>query len=254
MDLFNLQGKTALVLGGSSGIGKTIAEALCEYGASVAIASNDLVALEQTKKDFKTKFGVDILVEYFDATSCESINNLKLNIEKHFKGALNIIVHSVGIVERKNISDLSLDSLNKIININSTSAFLATKLFHPLLKESDFGRIIFISSYFGSHFSEGRAAYSMSKSAMNALMKTAAIEMAEENITINAISPGGFLTDINKDILTNPEILSKIENSIPMKRIGRLEEIKTTALYLASQYSSYTTGQDILLDGGMGLN
>ncbi|MED7789434.1 SDR family oxidoreductase [Francisella sp. 19X1-34] len=253
MGLFDLKGKTALIMGGSSGIGRTIAEAFCEYGANIAIASNDFVALEQTKKDFEAKFGVNILIDYFDATSCESINNLELRIEKHFKGSLNILVHSVGIVKRTCIDTLSLNALNEIMNIDTNSAFIATKIFHPLLKKADFGRVIFISSYFASHFSEGRVAYSMSKAAMNALMKTVAIELSRENITANSISPGGFLTDINKDILTNPEILSKIKSSIPMKRIGRLEEIKTTALYLASQYSSYTTGQDILLDGGMGL-
>ncbi|WP_150466282.1 SDR family NAD(P)-dependent oxidoreductase [Francisella sp. SYW-9] len=254
MDLFDLKGKTALIMGGSSGIGRIIAEAFCEYGANIAIASNDPVALEQTQKDFKAKFGIDILAVYFDASSCESINSLKSKIEKYFKGSLNIFVHSVGVVKRTYMDDLSLSALSEIMNIDTNSAFIATKLFHPLLKKSDFGRIIFISSYFASHFSEGRAAYSMSKAAMNALMKTIAIEVSGENITANSISPGGFLTDINKDILTNPEILSKIESSIPMKRIGKLEEIKTTALYLASQYSSYTTGQDILLDGGMGLS
>lgn len=190
---------------------------------SIIIASNDNVALERTKKEFFDKYNAHIISEYFDASDCESINNLRNKVQKYFEGSLNIVVHSIGIVERNSISNQALDSLEKIFSVNLNSAFLTVKLFQPLLKLSGLGRIIFVSSYFGSHVSKGRAAYSMSKSGMNALMKTSAVELSEENITVNSISPGGFLTDINKDILSDPNTLSQVEASIPMKRLGELE-------------------------------
>lgn len=249
-ELFNLSGATALILGGSSGIGKAIAEALLAHGADICLASIDTDGLQDTQNEFQTKYGKTCPAFTIDVTEENNIIDLKKSIKDLFSNKLNILVHSVGTTKRTPLSDITLSDWDNIHKINSTSAFLVAQQFYPLLKEASFGRMINIASYFASHASKNRMSYAASKGSLLQLTRALAAEWAEEGITANCISPGGFLTPLTEKLLEQPDVLANIENSIPMSRLGKTDELMTAALFLASKHSSYITGQDILVDGG----
>ena len=249
-ELFNLSGTSALILGGSSGIGKAIAEALLAHGADICIASIDKDNLQLTQDEFKNKYGQVCSIFTIDVTNESDIIHLKTKVDNLFSNKLNILVHSIGTTKRSPLSEITLSDWENIHQINSTSAFLVAQHFYPLLKEASFGRMINIASYFASHASKNRMSYAASKGSLLQFTRALAAEWAQDGITVNSISPGGFLTPLTEKLLEQPDVLASIENSIPMARLGRTDELMTTALFLTSKNSSYITGQDILVDGG----
>ena len=248
--LFNLSGCNALVLGGSSGIGQAIAEAFIANGASVCIASIDEQGLQDTQKYFSTTYASECQADIVDVTNESSIIALKEKIAQRYPDGLHLLVHSVGTTKRTPLPKITLREWESIQNINCTSAFLVAQQFYPLLQQASFGRLINIASYFASHASANRLSYAASKGGMLQLSRVLAAEWAQENITVNSISPGGFLTPLTKALLDQPEVKTNIERNIPMGRLGNTEELMTAALFFASPASSYVTGQDIIVDGG----
>ncbi|MDF1760107.1 MAG: SDR family oxidoreductase [Coxiellaceae bacterium] len=248
--LFDLSSANALVLGGSSGIGKAIAEAFIANGANVCIASIDKPGLQQTQNEFNEKYQRASTTFYVDVTKNDSIIDLRKNVSDAFSNELHILVHSVGTTKRTPITEISLSEWESIHAINSTSAFLVAKQFYPLLKQASFGRLINIASYFASHASANRLSYASSKGALLQLTRVLAAEWANDDITVNSISPGGFLTPLTEKLLSDPEVVANIERNIPMGRLGSTDELMTAAMFFASPLSSYVTGQDIIVDGG----
>lgn len=248
--LFNFNNTTALIIGGSSGLGKAIAEALLTNGAHVIIASRDenklqnaMEALQRIAPDKCHSYSVDL-------AHPKSVEKLRDKVGTTFKGKLHILINSAGFIKRQPVSDLSLDDWQEMQTINCTGAFLAAKYFLPLLREAGWARFINIASYFAAHVSRNRAGYSASKGGLLQLSRTLAVEWADYNITVNSISPGPFLTEMTKNILTDPKIVAELTALIPLKRIANLEEIVTSCLFLAAPGSSYITGVDIPVDGG----
>jgi NAD(P)-dependent dehydrogenase (short-subunit alcohol dehydrogenase family) len=163
---------------------------------------------------------------------------------------LNIAINSAGFNIRNKIEDITLDEWESIQKVNLTGGFIFAKGVYPLLKNADFGRLINITSIFSKVSFPERASYSSSKGGLLQLTKTLAVEWADSKITVNCISPGPFLTDINKPVLDNPENYKAFCMNIPKGRFGDPEEIITSCLFLASQYSSYVNGSEIVVDGG----
>ncbi len=248
--MFDFTNATALIVGGGSGIGKEIAIALCKNGADVVITGRNEDKLNSVKKK------IDILGKGLcysissDVRSEESVKGLMSAVSDIFSGKLNILVNSAGTNIRAPIEDVSLKDFQEVIDVNLTGTFLTTKLAHPLLAAADYGRVINLASIFSTVTFPHRLSYSSSKGGVLLFSKTIALEWAQQGITVNTISPGPLLTEINQKVLDDKENYEKFCERIPMRRFGEPHEIVTAALFLASPGSSYVTGSDIVVDGG----
>ena len=250
-DLFNLDGTNSLIIGGASGLGFEAAKILYLYGSNVIICGRNLTKLKKSQiKIKKNTFNNTISFFQADITKQKNINNLHNYVEKSFDGKLNILINSAGINIRDKITDISIKDWNEVINTNLTGVMFSTQKLIKLLKNAEYGRIINITSIFSRVTYPDRASYASSKGGLIQLTKTLALELAEFNITANSISPGPMLTDINKKVLEDKTNYLKFCQNIPLGRFGNPKEISTAIMFLASKYSSYVSGSDILIDGG----
>lgn len=247
--LFNFEGANALIIGGSSGLGKTMAESLAVNGAKVIIASRNTDKLKDVVQNIN-EYSENCTSHEVDIRSADSIEKLKTYVNSQFSGKLNILINSAGIVKRTSFADLTLEDWEDVHKTNNTGAFLLAKHFFSLLKTANWGRYINIASYFASYVSANRAAYCASKGALLQLTRSLAVEWAPHAITVNSISPGAFLTEMTKDLLSDPQVIKNMQQIIPLQRIGSVNELVTSCLYLASPASSYVTGVDLRVDGG----
>jgi gluconate 5-dehydrogenase len=248
---FNFNGSKALVIGGATGLGKEIAIALAGHGADVIIASRNIEKLKSTSKEINSG-NISGSCSYFDVdiSSSNSIEQLVSNVSKMNDGKLNILVNSAGMNIRNPVEKISIDDWDAVMNANLKGAFMINQLSFKLLKKSEYGRVINITSIFSSVTYPERATYAASKGGLLMFSKTLALEWAKYNITVNTISPGPFLTEINTKVLEDKSNYEKFCSRIPMARFGEPKEIVTSALFLASPMSSYVTGTDLIIDGG----
>jgi NAD(P)-dependent dehydrogenase (short-subunit alcohol dehydrogenase family) len=248
--MFDFSNANALIMGGGSGIGKEIAKALCKNGASVIISGRSIKKLNATKKEIDILHQGACNVYVSDISIKSSVEELISYTSELFSGRLNILVNSAGVNVRGPIEEVTLEDFEEVMSINLTGTFLATKLAYSLLKSAEYGRVINLASIFSTVSFPHRLSYSSSKAGVLLFSKTVALEWAEQGITVNTISPGPLLTEINKKVLEDKENYEKFCERIPMRRFGEPYEIVTAALFLASPYSSYVTGSDIVVDGG----
>ncbi len=248
---FNFENSRALVIGGSTGLGKEITSALLRHGADVIIASRDSQRLEEACNGMNSNgFLGSCSYKDVDITSEDSINDLINYVSAEFDNGLNILINSAGMNIRNPIEKIQNDDWDQVMNANLRGAFILHRSVFHLLKEAEYGRVINIASIFSSVSYPERATYAASKGGLLMFSKTIAIEWAKYGITVNTISPGPFLTEINTKVLEDRENYEKFCSRIPMARFGEPEEIITAALFLASPQSSYVTGSDIIVDGG----
>ena len=206
---FDFTGTYALIVGGATGLGKEISRALLQNGCEIIIASRNQENLNSTKKELTESYGGTVHTISFDITNENSVKEMIHETSEIVSGKLNIVVNSTGCNIRNPIQDITLEEWNKIISTNLTGAFLLAKYSYSLLKNSDFGRLINITSIFSTVSFPDRTSYSSSKGGMLQLTKTLALEWADKNITVNSISPGPFLTEMNKKVLDNPKNYQK---------------------------------------------
>ncbi len=247
---FDFTDTTALVIGGGSGIGREIAHALCDHGAKVIIAGRTAAKLDRFVAELRDRGDTCCTGVAVDVTSEDSVNTLMRQVDAVFPAGLNILVNSAGINIRSPLNQTRLEDFRAVIDANLTGTFLATQAAYSRLKKAEFGRVINLASIFSTVSYPHRVNYASSKGGVLMLTKTLAVEWAQEGITVNAISPGPLLTEINQKVLDDPENYAKFCERIPMRRFGQPEEVITSALFLASRYSSYVTGADIRVDGG----
>ncbi len=251
-DLFSLEGKNAMVIGGAGGIGNAIAIGLAGQGAGIAIESRSEDSLKAGVAKIKEACGAE--AEYFqvDVSDAESIKKLVQNAEEKM-GHIDILVNSQGYNKKYPCWEFPLDEWQKHLDINVTGVMLTCVEFARKMKERGWGRIINVSSIRGllaAPGGGGALAYGTTKAAVNMLTEQLAVEMAKDGITVNAICPTVIATPMMKDTMT-PEFKAKMEAKIPMGRIGTPEDCVGQVILFASEAGAYLTGHIDGIDGGL---
>jgi NAD(P)-dependent dehydrogenase (short-subunit alcohol dehydrogenase family) len=247
MSLLELKGKCAVVIGGTSGIGHAVALGLADAGANVVPVSRGAEASAKTAAEVRA-LGRRSLDASVDVASRSSIEALHEAVLKEF-GAVDILVNCAGITQKTPTVTLSEETWNRIFDINLNGTLRACQVFGGAMVERGSGRIINIASLSTFVAFYEVTAYCASKAAVGALTKSLAVEWAPYGVLVNAIAPGIFPTALNSAILDSPRG-KELKMRTPMQRFGKPEELVSTALYLASDRSSFTTGQIIAVDGG----
>lgn len=252
LDKFRIDGRRALITGGSRGLGRAIAQAYAEAGADLVLVGTDPKNLERAKEEL-APLGrrVDLLVA--NLYSPEQTQRMcERALAEH--GPIHILVNNVG-GRRENIAleETPLETWQRLIDLNLTSVFLCTKLIGGAMLERRQGRIINIASICGEIATRGIHGrhYETAKAAVVGLTRAIAADWAPHGVTVNAIAPGGFMTDANRRwFRERPELRQLFEAQVPMGRLGEPDELGPLALYLASDASSYMTGALLVIDGG----
>jgi gluconate 5-dehydrogenase len=249
LELFQLKGQTALVVGGNRGLGLSMGHALAEAGANISIAARDEEKNREAETLLRESWPVKTFSVSCDVCSEASVHAAVAATVAQF-GKIDILINSAGINIRGPIEKISLEEFNKVQQVNVTGAWLAAREVIPVMKANKYGRIINIGSMLSVIAIPERTPYATSKGAILQLTRALAMEVAREQITVNALLPGPFATDMNLPLLQDPEKYQAFISKVPMGRWGELHEIGGIALYLASRASSYTTGACFAIDGG----
>jgi NAD(P)-dependent dehydrogenase (short-subunit alcohol dehydrogenase family) len=243
-----LDGKVAVITGASKGLGKAMALALGAAGASIALVSRNIEELNHVGRAVKDAGG-EARVFQADVSEEDQVRKLERDVLGAF-GKVHILINNAGINIRKPLVEFALEEWRRVLDTNLTSVFLMCRSFIPGMKGAGYGRILNMTSTMSWVSLPGRAAYSASKTALLGVTRALALELAPDAITVNAISPGPFGTEMNTALMQNPEINQQFLSKIPLGRWGKVEEIGQLALYLCSEDAGFITGTDIVIDGG----
>ncbi|MDQ3687217.1 MAG: SDR family oxidoreductase [Acidobacteriota bacterium] len=247
--LFRLDGRRALVTGGNRGLGRVIAEALAQAGADVAIVSRTLSDCRATAEELAASTGRRVVGIAADVSQSSDVERLAAAVEIEL-GQVDILVNSAGLNVRGAAEELSESDWDAVILTNLKAPFLCGRVFGPRMCRRGWGRIINLGSILSVIALPGRAPYASSKAGVLNLTRVLALEWAAKGVTVNAICPGPFATDMNKQLLNDPAAYQAFVAKIPVGRWGELHEIAGAALFLASDAASYVTGSALFVDGG----
>jgi NAD(P)-dependent dehydrogenase (short-subunit alcohol dehydrogenase family) len=249
MNLFNLDGKVALITGAGSGLGRQFAATLAGAGASVVLAARRREKLEETAETIRGRGGNAICLE-LDVTDSLSITNCIRETVSEV-GAPDILVNNAGIAKQGYLTDISEDDWDAVLDTNLKGVFMvAQAVAKSMITANKPGSIINIASILGLRVSKALASYIAAKSAVVQLTKAMAIEWSRQNVRVNALAPGYFITEINEKQFADGAADDFLRERVPMGRVGDLPEIAGPLLLLASDAGSYMTGSIVVVDGG----
>jgi NAD(P)-dependent dehydrogenase (short-subunit alcohol dehydrogenase family) len=244
----DLTGQTAVVIGGTSGIGRVMTRALAEAGADVVATSRRMDVVEDTAKEIESIGRATLRVpsDVTDRASLETV--LAKSIERF--GKVEIMINCAGRTKRVPSLDLQEEDWNAILETNLTGTLRAAQVFGRHMVERGYGRIVNIASLSSFVALFEVAAYGASKAGVAALTKQLAIEWASRGVCVNAIAPGVFRTPLNQNLLDGTDRGREFQTRTPMKRFGKLEELGGAAVFLSSPAASFVTGEVLVVDGG----
>ncbi|EBA17830.1 oxidoreductase, short chain dehydrogenase/reductase family protein [Roseobacter sp. SK209-2-6] len=256
MDLFSLEGKTALVTGGATGIGRMAAEAMVRAGAFVLIASRKGEACAAVAEELNA-LNAPGSAEGFagDVASAEGIADLVAEVKKR-TDQLDILMNNSGITWGAELESFPHEAWEKVMNVNVTGVFELTRQLLPMLTASgsngDPARVINVGSVMGEvPMGDGAYSYSASKAAVIHLSKILAKELASKNITVNALAPGPFVSRMTAFVTADKEMREKVGRDVPLGRVGRYEDIAGAVLFLSGKGGAYVTGSIVPVSGGI---
>jgi 3-oxoacyl-[acyl-carrier protein] reductase len=242
-----MHNRVAFVTGASRGIGKACALALADSGARVALAARHKEKLEEVAAEIRSRSGEAYVIE-LDLASDDSIKNAFAVTAKEF-GRIDILVNNAGITRDNLALRMRKDDWNAVLETNLTGAFRAIQQVLQGMMRERWGRIINITSVVGEAGNAGQANYAASKAGLIGLTKSMAQEMASRHITVNAVSPGFIETDMTS--VLSDEIKAKVLEAIPLRRLGKPEDVAAAVRFLASEEAGFITGHVLAVNGGM---
>lgn len=248
MGIFDLSGKVALVTGSAQGLGNIIARGYLEAGATVVLSDINPATLEKAAEVFRAE-GYVTPWYAFDISNEEQVNEAVEKIEKEV-GPISILVNNAGIHKRDLLIDMPVENWRKVIDVNLSGAFIVGRAVARHMIERRYGKIVNIASINAMMVRPNIGNYCAAKGGIVTLTKSMATEWGQYNITVNAIGPGYFLTDLTKPLSEDPEFDAWVKSEVPLRRWGDPKDLCGVATMLAAPASDYISGQTIYVDGG----
>ncbi|HZO88007.1 MAG TPA: SDR family NAD(P)-dependent oxidoreductase [Chthonomonadaceae bacterium] len=248
-DSFRLDGKAALVTGGSKGLGRAMALALAEAGADIALCSRHGEEAEVAAREIAEATGRRAVGFEADVTDRASVAQLKRDCEAAL-GKVDILVNNAGINIRKSLSELAEEDWDAVVDISVKGSFLCSQAFMPAMMERKWGRIVMLGSTLSFISLPGRAPYASAKAGLLGLTRTLALEGGPHGVTVNCLCPGPFETPMNRVLMNDPATFQAFLAKIPVGRWGQPEELGGAIVFLCSPASAFVTGTSLLIDGG----
>ncbi|KAJ1422031.1 Short-chain dehydrogenase/reductase SDR [Sesbania bispinosa] len=250
---WSLNGMTALVTGGTRGIGHAIVEELMGFGARVHTCARNEDDLSKCLKEWNDS-SFEVTGSVCDVSVPQQREALMETVSSVFNGKLNILINNVGTNIRKPMTDFTTEEFSRLIDTNLGSTFHMCQLAYPLLKASGVGSVVFTSSVSGFVSLKSMSVQGATKAAINQLTKNLACEWAKDNIRCNAVAPWYIKTSMVEQVLSNKDYLEEVYSRTPLRRLGDPAEVSSVVAFLCLPASSYITGQIICVDGGMSVN
>ena len=251
MEKMRLDGKSIFVTGGARGIGKSVAYGFAEAGASVAIADIDIDEARKTAAAIASDTGAKTIAIQVDVTCPNQVNSMVDEVVKSF-GKLDVAFANAGICINEPAEEMSFESWKKVIDINLTGVFLTNQAAGRVMIKQKGGSIINTASMSAGivNYPQPQCAYNPSKAGVVSLTQCLAVEWAEKNVRVNAVSPGYIETELILESKKLVPLMEKWKAATPQRRMGKPEELQAICVYLAGDASTYTTGSNFIIDGG----